>query len=148
MKIKGSIKRLFMSRYKKLLFQIQAAINNEQRLRLPNGVWLDFVPGHEYDHCMSVLPHTDDKESFAHKYISHIGQVVHMDVYDCFGGDVKILAVGEDKVFVEIVEAFACYGCQSDPVPGTKYWIEDWCIAPETETKVSASAAEKDNLPF
>lgn len=148
MKIKDSIKWLFMSRYKKLLLQIQAAQNNEQRLHLPNGVCIDFVPGHEYDHCRSVLPHTGDRESFVHKYFRHIGQVVHMDVYDCFSGNVKILAVGEDKVFIEIVEAFGCYECQLDPVPGTKYWIEDWCIAPEIENSDSISQVEKGNFPF
>ena len=136
-----------MSRYKKLLHRIKTAKNNEEQLCLPNGVWLDFVPGHEYDRCLSVLPHTCDKESFINKYIKHIGQVVQMDVYDCFGGEVKILAVGENRVFIEIVEASACYGCQQDPVPGTKYWIEDWCIAPEIASTISTSATKSD-LPF
>ena len=141
------IKWFFTSKYKKLLYQIAVARSNEQRLHLPNGVVLDFFPGHEYDNCKNyTLPREHDGKTFFQKYADKIGQIVHMDVYDCFGGDVKILAVGEDVVFVEIVNATACYSCQSDPIPGTKFWIGDWEIAPEPPTR--PSGFEESDLPF
>lgn len=38
----NNIKWFFMSKYKKLLYQIKCAETNEQRLHLSNGVILDF----------------------------------------------------------------------------------------------------------
>lgn len=145
----GSVKWFFMSRYRKLLHHIKAARDNEQRLILPNGVVLDFAPGHEYDHHMmfSSFPRDPDGESFFKKYADKIGQVVHMDVYDCFGGDVKILAVGADEVFVEIVDVRRCYGCQKEPSVGSKYWVVDWEI-PEGVTIYDDSVFQDVDLPF
>lgn len=141
-----------MSKYKKLLYNIKVAARNDQCLHLPNGIALDFRPGHEYDNCkMDAFPREHDGKSFCQKYIDKIGQVVHMDVYDCFGGDVKILAVGEDVVFVEIVDVSACYSCQTPPRPGTKYWIEDWLMCPEleeSENKPLRKGFEEKDLPF
>lgn len=39
----NKIKWFFMSRYKKLLYEIEVAKENEQRLRLKNGIVLDFT---------------------------------------------------------------------------------------------------------
>lgn len=149
MRIWEFIRQCFLSKYKKLLRQIEVAKNNEQQLRLSNGILLDFTPGHEYDALyMSVLPHTSDNKRFADKYFSQIGQVVRIEVYDSFGGDVRVLAVGEDRILVEIVDVLPCYPCQIPPVPGAKYWIGDWEIPPEPVTKVTASASEDNELPF
>ena len=145
----NNFKWFFMSRYQKLLYQIKTARDNDQRLHLPNGVVLDFTPGHEYDdHVMfSALPHKPDGETFFEKYSGKIGHVVHMDVYDCFGGDVKILAVGADEVFVEIVNVSTCYGGQKEPMVGSKYWISDWEI-PEGITMNDDSSFQDNDLPF
>ena len=79
------IKWFFTSRYKKLLYQIEIAKNGMRRLCLPNGVLIDFSPGHEYDNCrMYVLPHEHDGKNFVKKYAESRGKVVHMAVYDCF----------------------------------------------------------------
>lgn len=143
------IKWFFTSKYKKPLYQIEVARNNQQRLYLSNGVTLDFFPGHEYDNCKNyTLPHKYDGKDFFKKYSDKIGKIVHIDVYDCFGGDVKILAVGEDVIFVEIVDVTACYSCQEPPVSGTKYWIGDWELNPESEYKPSRSGFEDKDLPF
>lgn len=145
----NKIKWFFMSKYKKLLYHITVAKINDQRLHLPNGVVIDFRPGHEYDDCKKdAFPHESDGKSFCEKYIDKIGQVVHMDVYDCFGGDVKILAVGEDVVFVEIVDVTACYSCQKAPSPSTKYWIGDWELSQEQEPRHSHVGFEDKDLPF
>lgn len=143
------IKWFFMSKYKKLLYSIKVAASNDQRLHLPNGIVLDFYPGHEYDNCKKdVLPHEYDGKNFCQKYIDKIGQVVHIDVYDCFGGDVKILAVGENVIFVEVVDVTACYACQDPPSPGMKYWIGDWELSPEPVRKSSRTGFEEKDLPF
>ena len=143
------IKWFFTSKYKKLLHQIEVARSNKQCLHLSNGVILDFFPGHEYDRCTCyVLPRECDGENFFQKYADKIGQIVHMDVYDCFGGDVKILAVGENVVFVEVVDATRCYSCQEPPIPGEKYWIGDWELEPELELKPSRVGFEDKDLPF
>ena len=144
-----TIKLPFASKYKKLLLQIKDAYNNQSQLRLPNDVWLDFRPGHEYDKgCLDALPRLHDGETFIDKYLGRIGQVVHMVVYDCFEGDVKILAVGEDRVFVEIVDVLTCYSCQKAHKPGEKYWIADWEIPPESESAAAASESESNSFPF
>lgn len=44
----NKIKWFYMSKYKKLLYQINAAKENEQRLHLENGIILDFTNG-KYD---------------------------------------------------------------------------------------------------
>lgn len=44
----NKIKWFCMSKYKKLLYQINAAKENEQRLHLENGIILDFTNG-KYD---------------------------------------------------------------------------------------------------
>ena len=145
----NAIKWFFMSKYKKLLYSIMVAERNDQRLHLPNGIVLDFRPGHEYDsRKQDMCPRECDGESFYKKYIDKIGQVVHMDVYDCFGGDVKILAVGEDVVFVEVVDVTACYSCQEPPRPGMKYWVGDWELPPDLEPKSSRTGFEDKDLPF
>lgn len=41
------IKWLFMSKYKRLLYQIKIAKSNRQRLYLPNGIILDFTKEQE-----------------------------------------------------------------------------------------------------
>lgn len=145
----NSIKWFFMSKYKKLLYQIKVCESNEQRLHLSNGVILDFKPGHEYDNCQMFVPfHQYDSEDFIGKYIGKLGQVVHMDVYDGFGGDVKILAIGADRVLIEIVDVTTCYSCQCLPSPGAKYWVGEWEIAPEITTNASPSSFEEKDLPF
>ena len=148
MKITNAIRRFFMSRYNKLLLQIKNAYNDQKQLRLPNDVWLDFRPGHEYDNgSLDALPRLYDGETFIDKYLGHIGQVVRMAVYDCFEGDVKILAVGEDKVFVEIVDVLTCYYCQRAHKPGEKYWIADWELPPD-DPLPTTSTPENESLPF
>lgn len=42
------IKRLFMSRYKKLLYDIEVAQNNKQRIVLKNGTVLDFTVDNDW----------------------------------------------------------------------------------------------------
>jgi hypothetical protein len=141
------IKLFFTSKYKKLLYQIEVARNKQQRLRLPNGVIIDFSPGSEYDNCkMYVLPHEHDSKNFVKKYVKSIGKVVHMDVYDGFGGDVRIIAVGADRVFIEIVDVLPCYGCQETPSPGSKYWVGEWEICDEESEHRSVFTQE--DLPF
>ena len=46
----NKLKWFFMSKYKKLLYEIKCAKNNEQRLHLENGIVLDFSkePPNEY----------------------------------------------------------------------------------------------------
>jgi hypothetical protein len=56
------------------------------------------------------------------------GQVVHMTVYDCFEGEVKILKNHRHKVLVEIIDVLTCYPCQRKPLPGKKLWIEEKMI--------------------
>ena len=149
MKKTKTIRLPFASKYKKLLLQIKDAYNNKSQLCLPNNVWLDFRPGHEYDKgCLDALPRLYDGKNFIDKYLGHIGQVVHMTVYDCFEGDVKILAVGEDRVFIEIVDVLTCYSCQKAHKPGEKYWIADWEIPPEFESAATASETESNSFPF
>ena len=53
------------------------------------------------------------------------GQVVHMTVYDCFEGEVRILKNRRRKVLVEIVDVLACYPTQRRPKKGERHWIED-----------------------
>ena len=139
------IKWFFTSKYKKLLYQIKVARSNQQRLHLPNGVILDFFPGHEYDSCKSCASPLEDGGDKFSKYIEKIGQTVHIDVYDCFGGDVKILAVGKDRIFIEIIYAVSCYSCQVDPLPGEKHWVGYWEIAPEL---TCATGFTEGDLPF
>lgn len=144
-----SIKQFFASRYKKLLHQIKCAKENEQRLQLPNGVVLDFTPGHEYDKRVEFLefPHEDEGESFFKKYSAEIGGFVHIDVYDCFSGVVKVLAIGTHEIFVEIVDVSACYWCQKAPSVGSKYWISEWEI-PKGAVASSCSVFQDSDLPF
>ena len=145
----SKIKHFFTSRYKKLLHQIAMAQYNEQCLRLQYGIVLDFRPGHEYDSCtMYVMPCEFNGVSFIKKYVENIGQVIHMDVYDCFGGDVKILAVGADRVFIEIVDVTTCYTCQKAPSPGSKYWVGEWEICDDPQPNTSYSVFEEKDLPF
>ena len=140
------IKWLLTSRYKKLLHSIAVAKENEQRLHLPNGIILDFQPGHEYDGCsMSVLPHYHEEQNFVKKYADYIGQVIKLTVYDCFSGDVKVLAVGSDRIFIEIVDVDSCYSCQLLPTPGAKYWVGDWEI---DRYEQSSAGFEPSDLPF
>ena len=56
------------------------------------------------------------------------GRIVHMSVEDCFVGDVKILKVLDNKVLIEIVDVIPCYRTQSQPLPGKRYWIDDYLI--------------------
>lgn len=145
----SKIKHFFTSRYKKLLHQIVMAQYNEQRLHLQDGIILDFRPGYEYDDCtMYVTPYECSGEDFIKKYIDSIGEVIHMDVYDCFSGDVKILAVGADRVFVEIVDVSACYNCQASPSPGSKYWVGEWEICYDPQPNQPDSVFEEKDLPF
>ena len=140
-------KFLFMNRYKRLLHQIKTAKENDQVLHLSNGIDLNFVPGHEYDACYhSAIPREDDQHSFVDKYIDSLNKIVKLTVYDCFSGDVRILAVGTDRIFVEIVDVVKCYDSQADLVPGTKYWIEDWVIAPELPEQKNEPS--NPDLPF
>lgn len=44
----NKIKWFFMSKYKRLLYQIETAKENEQRLHLNNGIILDFT-NHKWD---------------------------------------------------------------------------------------------------
>lgn len=144
----NSIKWLFMSKYKKLLYRIECAKSNEQVLHLPNGVVIDFTSSHEYDSCSTVvLPRKNDGD-LMQKYSNNIGQMVHMDVYDCFGGDVIIREIKSDRVLVEIVDVAPCYACQKAPSPGSKCWIMDWEIAHETTSSEKNSAFNKEDLPF
>lgn len=78
--------------------------------------------------CIARCPHTNRADCFE-LYGDKIGQNVEMDVYDCFGGTVKILAVEKDRVLIEVVEAYRCYSCQQDPTSGEQFWIDDWLIA-------------------
>lgn len=120
---------IFFNRYKKLLDHIKSAQEDEKILHLPNGVVLNFVPGHEYDGCVqSMIPRDDIDNKFVDKYIGKLNQVIEITVYDAFKGDVRILAVGTDRIFVEIIDVCTCYDTQRPFVPGTKYWIEDWLI--------------------
>ena len=140
------LKWFFTSRYKKLLYHIDVARNNQQRLHLPNGVVLDFYPGHEYDNCKNCASGSEyEEEMLFRKYVDRIGQTIHLDVYDCFSGDVKVLAVGKDRIFVEIVDAVPCYACQSDPLPGQKYWVWYWEIYHHPARSIEFT---ENDLPF
>ncbi len=57
-----------------------------------------------------------------------VGEIVSMTVSDCFCGDVKLLKIRENVVFIEIIDVTPCYTCQSKPNPGTRYWINDYLI--------------------
>lgn len=146
----NTIKWFFTSKYKKLLYQIEVTKNNQQRLHLPNGVVLDFFPGREYDNCKNYASHIEyDSENFLRKYSDKIGQTMLMEVCDCFSGDVKVLAVGEDRIFIEIIDAVSCYPCQPDPLPGEKYWVGRWEIAAEIAPKVeNSSGFTEDDSPW
>jgi len=140
------LKNIFTSKYKKLLYDITVASANEEQLQLPNGVVLNFQPGYEYDNCsMYVLSHESKEQDFTQKYISSIGKTISLTVYDCFSGDVKVLAVGSDRIFVEIVDANSCYSCQMIPIPGAKYWVGEWEIS---EYQPPKSVFEEAELPF
>lgn len=73
------------------------------------------------------------------------GQVVHMAVYDCFEGEVRILKNRHRKVLVEIVDVLTCYPCQKNPQPGEKHWIEENMIFHRETTTQNQS---EDWLPF
>ena len=152
----GNLRWFFMSKYKKLLEQIRCAQNNHQRLHLENGVVLDFVPGSDYDFPESELPREGSKNCWD-RFSSSVDQVIYLEVYDCFAGDVKVLAVGSDRIFIEIVEASACYGCQIYPLPGEKYWVAEWLLPPKDECNdenwaipsgSTASEFQEEDLPF
>ncbi len=148
MKRTKTIRLPFASKYDKLLLQIKDAYNNQSQLHLPNDIWLDFRPGHEYDKgCLDALPRLYDGETFIEKYLGRVGQIVHIAVYDCFEGDVKILAVGKDRIFVEIVDVLTCYSCQKAHTPGEKYWISDWELPPD-EPLPATSTSKNNGLPF
>ena len=63
-------------------------------------------------------------KEFKHKR----GKIVHMTVYDCFEGEVRILKNRRRKVLIEIVDVLTCYSCQKKPLPGERLWIEDKMI--------------------
>ena len=141
------IKKFFTSKYKKLLDEIFSAEREQKRLILPNDVILDFRHGHEYDSCsMAMLPKiNNDSQTFFQEYANRVGEIININVYDCFGGDVRLLAIGEDRIFVEIVNVSACYPCQKAPIEGSKYWIGSWDIPKELFQK---SIFEESELPF
>ena len=80
-------------------------------------------------------------KEFRHKR----GQIVHMAVYDCFEGEVRILKNRRRKVLVEIVDVLTCYPCQKKPQPGEKHWIEENMIF-HRETTIRTQS--EDWLPF
>lgn len=130
-----------------LLERIAMAQKNEQILRLPNGIKLNFRPGHEYDEAnLYLLPCKESDETFTQKYLKHLGKTVQLTVYDYFTGTVKVLAVGENRIFIEIVDVnvFAFCGVQN-PAPGTKYWVHGWEL-PEIEPLVKN--VEPSDSPF
>ena len=140
------MKNIFEGRYKRLLNRINKAKVEEAVIDLPNGVCLDFTPGHEYDKCLNLhSPYHPDNITAMKKYIDKIEQVVHIDVYDCFSGDVLIRAVGCDRMLVEIIEDVSlCYRCQVTPRLGNKYWVgfEEICSGTARLTM------SEDDLPF
>ena len=139
-------KRLFLSKHKRLLHRIEKAKFEEERLFLPNGVVLDFQPGHEYDNqSFYMLPCEYNRDDFIKKYTELIDQVIELTVYDCFSGDVKVLAVGGDRIFVEIVDVNSCYSCQMIPTPGSKYWVGVWEML---EYELVESSFKPSDLPF
>lgn len=141
---------IFKSRYRRLLHQIETAQRNHQRVALQNGVVLDFRPGHEYDDCRSYeFPCEHYDEDFVQMYGTRIGQVVRIDVYDCFGGAVKILAVGANRIFIEVIDVAACYGCCQPPRRGEKFWVGRWDLcAGSTNTSSPVKGFENSDLPF
>lgn len=102
--------------------------------------------GHEYEDCLNLHhPYHPDNIKAMKKYIDKIEQVVHIDVCDCFSGDVLVRAVGCDRMLVEIIEDVSpCYGCQIAPQLGNKYWVSFEEIIPDV---VCAPMSEND-LPF
>ena len=80
-------------------------------------------------------------KEFRHKR----GQIVHMAVYDCFEGEVRILKNRRNKVLVEIVDVLTCYPCQKKHQPGEKHWIEENMIFHRETTTQNQS---EDWLPF
>ena len=80
-------------------------------------------------------------KEFRHKR----GQIVHMAVYDCFEGEVRILKNRRRKVLVEIVDVLTCYPCQKKPQPGEKHWIEENMIFNRATT---TQDQYEDWLPF
>ena len=73
------------------------------------------------------------------------GQVVHMTVYDCFEGEVRILKNRRHKVLIEIVDVLTCYPCQKKPQPGETHWIDEKMIFHREKI---ASASPDSWLPF
>lgn len=53
------------------------------------------------------------------------GDIVTMEVYDAFGGDVKILKKEENKYFIEIIDVCMCYSCQVQLEAGETMWIPE-----------------------
>ena len=148
-KIVRLLRRAFESRYKKLLRDIKFAQINKQPLHISDGITLDFSPGYDYDNCSAYVRTCQNGKEFFNKYAEKIEQVIHIEVSDCFGGDVVVRAVGWDRIFVEIVDVTPCYSCQKTPEPGEKYWIgcceicRDVCQKP-TQTSVFS----EEDLPF
>ena len=80
-------------------------------------------------------------KEFRHKR----GQIVHMAVYDCFEGEVRILKNRRRKILVEIVDVLTCYPCQKKLQPGEKHWIEENMIFHRATTTQNQY---EDWLPF
>lgn len=139
-------KIFFQSKYKSLLEKIKEASHNQAKIILPNGVIVNFCPGKEYEDCyMALVPRNEDVD-FIQKYTKHIGQIITIEVYDCFRGEVRLLAVGVDRIYVEIVDVSPCYFCQGAPLAGQKFWIANWEI-PKANYKPQAGFDSSD-LPF
>ena len=139
-------KKFFQSKYKSLLEKIKKASHNQAKITLPNGVIVDFRPGKEYEDCNMVLVPRNEGDDFVQKYTKHIDQIITIEVYACFSGEVRLLAVGVDRIYVEIVDVSPCYSCQGAPLAGQKFWIADWKI-PKANYKPQAGFDSSD-LPF
>ena len=141
------LEKMFARRYRDLLADIKRACENQEKLILPNGIELNFYPGYDYDNCsFSMAGYPKRNEDVVKEYAERIGQVINLNVYDCFGGDVKLLAVAEDRIYVEIVDVSPCYSCQKAPTPGSKYWIGACEISKEIFP--GTSSFSKSDLPF
>ena len=142
-------KRIFASKHKRLLRDIERAYINKQALSLSNGIQLNFTPGHEYDACPAYVYRCQNGKEFVKKFADSIEQVIHIDVCDCFSGDVLVRAVGWDRIFVEIVDVTPCYSCQKAPEPGEKYWVGRCEICSEICPKPEqTSVFSEEDLPF
>jgi len=40
------------------------------------------------------------------------GNIVHIAVYDCFSGEVKVMRVGDEGIVIKIRNVCSCYSCQ------------------------------------